>query len=42
MGTKTENEKEPEARLGDVLSGRLTDLELNSVDEVRDVRDTRE
>ncbi|MFC6723526.1 hypothetical protein ACFQE1_03795 [Halobium palmae] len=42
MGTKAENEEKPEKRLGDVLSGRLADLDLDSVEEVRGVRDTRE
>ncbi|MFC6722864.1 hypothetical protein ACFQE1_00280 [Halobium palmae] len=42
MGTKAENEEKSEERLGDLLSGRLADLELDSVEEVREVRNTRE
>ena len=42
MGLKTENEEDSEVRLGDILSSRLSDLNLNSVEEVRDVRDVRE
>ena len=32
---------EPSARLGDVLSGRLADVEVDSVEAVRDVRERR-
>ena len=39
MGLSAENEEDSEERLGDVLSGRLADLELDSVEEVRETRE---
>lgn len=39
MDIESEQRKGNKERLGDVLSGRLATLDMNSVEEVRDLRE---
>lgn len=38
-GPPSDDDNETDSKLGDLLSGRLSDVEINSVTAVRDVRE---